>query len=243
MHFASETSSDGIVERRFAIDGVPGALWSPVAAADGAPLVLSGHPGGLHMLVPAVMRRAIQLVSARGFHVAAIDAPGHGDRPRSEEDAAWVARMQAAREAGEPLGPIVSEFNGLLAERAVPEWRATLDALLDELGPVPVGYRGMTLATEIGARLIAADDRIRVAVLGAAVASDALMDAMRCITIPVTYLLPWDDPEIDRESGIAIFGALGSSEKRMVAFSRPHQRVPWSEVEEVGAFLARHLAG
>jgi hypothetical protein len=27
-----------------------------------------------------------------------------------------------------------------------------------------------------------------------------------------------------------------------VAFSEPHQRVPWSEVEEAGAFLARHLA-
>jgi pimeloyl-ACP methyl ester carboxylesterase len=243
MHFTSETTADGIIERRFTIGDVPGALWSPVAAAADAPLVLSGHPGGLHMLVPAVMRRAIQLVGARGFHVAAIDAPGHGDRPRSEEDAAWVARMQAAREAGEPLGPIVSAFNGSLAERAVPEWREIIDALLDELGPVPVGYRGMTLGTEIGARLIAADDRIRVAVLGAAFASDALMDAMRRITVPVTYLLPWDDREIDRESGIALFGALGSKEKRMVAFSEPHQRVPWSEVEEAGAFLARHLAG
>jgi pimeloyl-ACP methyl ester carboxylesterase len=152
MHFTSETTADGIIERRFTIGDVPGALWSPVAAAADAPLVLSGHPGGLHMLVPAVMRRAIQLVGARGFHVAAIDAPGHGDRPRSEEDAAWVARMMTAREAGEPLGPIVSAFNGSLAERAVPEWREIIDALLDELGPVPVGYRGMTLGTEIGAQ-------------------------------------------------------------------------------------------
>jgi hypothetical protein len=243
MIFTSETTSDGVIERRFTIGDVPGTLWSPVAAAEHAPLVLSGHPGGLHMLVPAVMRRAIQLVGARGFHVAAIDAPGHGDRPRSAEDAEWVARMMTAREAGEPLGPIVSAFNGAIAERAVPEWRATLDALLEELGPVPVGYRGMTLATEIGARLIAADHRIRVAVLGAAFASGALMDAMRRITVPVTFLLPWDDREIDPDSGIALFGALGSAEKRMVAFSQPHDRVPWSEVEEAGAFLARHLEG
>lgn len=240
MHFISDTLIDGKRERRFTLGDIPGVLWSPLDD-DPRPLVLSGHPGGMHSLVPAIVTRATQLVTAHGFHVAAIDAPGHGDRPRSASDAAWVERMQAARAAGEPLGAIVSEFNGSIAERAVPEWRTVLDELLTELGDVPIGYRGMTLATEIGARLIAADDRIRVAVLGSAFASAALMQVMARITVPVTYLLPWDDREIDRESGITLFGALGSSEKRMVVFSQPHQRVPWSEVEEAGGFLARHL--
>lgn len=240
MHFTSETLSDGVLERRFTIGDVPGVLWSPPDGRGDA-LVLSGHPGGLHSLVPPVMRRATQLVHAHGFHVAGIDAPGHGDRPRSAEDAEWVERMLAARAAGEPLGAIVSAFNGSLGDRAVPEWRAVLDELLAELGDVPVGYRGMTLGTEIGARLIAAESRIRVAVLGAAFASADLLDAMSRITVPVTFLLPWDDREIDRESGIALFGALASDEKRLVAFSEPHDRVPWSEVEEAGAFLARHL--
>ena len=53
--------------------------------------------------------------------------------------------MQQARAAGEPVGPIVVRYNAHLAERAVPEWQATLDALqeLPEIGAEgPVGYFG-----------------------------------------------------------------------------------------------------
>ncbi len=125
-----------------------------------APLVLMGHPGGLHKKAQGLVARAIHLVTTNGFHVAAIDAPGHGDRPRSPEDTQWVDEMQRARAEGKPLGPIVSAFNGSIAERAVPEWRATLDALqtLPEIdSDRPVGYSGMTLATEIGMRLTAVE--------------------------------------------------------------------------------------
>jgi hypothetical protein len=244
MQFNSETTSNGVLERDFLIDDVPGVLWSPVSATTPAPLVLMGHGGGLHKRAQGLVARAIHLVTTRGFHVASIDAAGRGDRPRSPGDTQWVDDMQRARAAGQPLGPVVSAFNGSLAERAVPEWRATIDALqsLPEIdGGRPVGYTGMTLATEIGTRLAAADSRIGAVVLGSAYASEALMSFARCIAVPVQFLLPWDDPEIDHASGFALFDAFASSEKTLHANPGTHGQVPWFEAEDSAHFLARHL--
>ena len=244
MQFTSRTSLNGVLERSFTLGDIPGVLWSPVSSSAPAPLVLMGHPGGLHKAAQGLVPRAIQLVSTQGFHVAAIDAPGHGDRPRSAEDARWVDELFRARAAGEPLGPIVSAFNGSIAERAVPEWRTTLDALqaLPEIDAgSPVGYSGMTLATEIGMRLVAVEPRIGAAVLGSGYAFEPLLEAARLVTVPVLYLLPWDDLEIDRESGLALFDALGSPDKVMHVTPGPHQRVPWIETEDAARFFARHL--
>jgi dienelactone hydrolase len=244
MHFLSRTSSNGVLERDFTLGDVPGVVWSPAAGSAPTPLVLMGHPGGLHKKAQGLVARARRLVLTCGFSVAAIDAPGHGDRPRSAEDERWVDAMQQARAAGDPLGPIVSAFNGSIAERAVPEWRTVLDALqgLPEIdADRPVGYSGMTLATEIGMRLAAADPRIGAAVFGAAFASEALLRVAHRITAPVRFLLPWDDPEIDRESGLALFDAFGAGEKTLHANPGPHQRVPWFETEDSARFFARHL--
>jgi hypothetical protein len=82
-------------------------------------------------------------VTTYGFTVAAIDAPGHDDRPRSAQDGRWTKQLHRARVAGEPLGPILTAYTTSLAERAVPEWRATIDALqaLPEIGSeTPIGY-------------------------------------------------------------------------------------------------------
>jgi hypothetical protein len=244
MHFNSQTSSNGVLERSFTLDDIPGVLWSPASLPSPAPLVLMGHPGGLHKKAEGLVARAIHLVSTQGFHVAAIDAPGHGDRPRSAEDARWVEKLMQARAAGEPLGPIVSAFNASIAEQAVPEWQKTLDSLqaLPEIDAGrPVGYSGMTLATEIGMRLAVVEPRIGAAVLGSAFAFEPLLEAARLVTAPVLYLLPWDDLEIDRESGLSLFDALRSTEKVMHVTPGPHQRLPWTETEDSARFFARYL--
>lgn len=49
--------------------------------------------------------RAQRLVTGCGFHVAVIDAAGHGDRPRTAHDEEEIAVMQRAMAAGEPVGP------------------------------------------------------------------------------------------------------------------------------------------
>jgi hypothetical protein len=246
MHltFTAETSSDGIVDRSFTVGDVPGVLWSPVSAAPGAPLLLMGHGGGLHKRAPGLAARARQAVARDGFHVAAIDAPGHGERARSHQDQQWVDALIRAREDGEPLAPIIAPFNGSLAERAVPEWRATIDALqsLPEIGAdAAIGYSGMTLASAIGIPLAVAEPRIRAAIFGGVFVYDALLASARRLTIPMEFLLPWDDDEIDRESGVALFDAFASEEKTLLAFPGSHFRVPAERLDT--RFFTRLLAG
>ncbi|WP_210415980.1 alpha/beta hydrolase [Humibacter ginsenosidimutans] len=242
LQFDPPTTADGILERPFRLGGVAGVLWAAEAATDAAPLLLMGHGGGLHARHPGLVGRARAAVMRDGFTVVAIDSPGHGERPRSDEDQRWVDAMVLARDAGRPIAGIVSEFNGSLAERAVPEWRATLDALqaLPEVEPdVSVGFQGMTLASEIGIRLAAQDARITAAIFGGVFASDELLDAASRVTIPVEILLPWDDAELGRESGLALFDAFGSSDKTLHVFPGSHFRVPEAQVDT--RFFARHL--
>src|SRR5271154_2062415 len=91
MRFTSEQRlDDGVLEREFtlATDGeqsVPGVLWTPGSASASAPtpLILVGHPGGLHMMRPRLAGRARHYAAGYGFAAAAIELPGSGDRPRS----------------------------------------------------------------------------------------------------------------------------------------------------------------
>ncbi|MEU4295136.1 alpha/beta hydrolase [Kribbella sp. NPDC026596] len=244
MHFIAETSSNGVVERNFTLGEITGVLWSPASGADGAPLVLMGHPGGLHKKAPGLVARAHYYVTTCGFTVAAIDAPGHGDRPRTPQDERWVAALLNARAAGEPLGPIITDYNISLTERAVPEWQATLDALqaLPEIGTAtPIGYTGMTLASAIGLPLAAVEPRITAAVFGGVFVYDALTEAARQITIPIQFLLPWDDDEIDRQSGLDLYDAFASKDKTLHANPGTHHQVPWHETETSAHFFHRHF--
>lgn len=245
MHFTAETSANDVVERRFTLDEISGVLWSPASGSDGAPVILMGHGGGLHKTAPGVVARAHYYVTNCGFTVAAIDAPGHGDRPRNAQDERWVAAFQQARAAGEPIGPIVVDYNTSLAERAVPEWQATINALqaLPDIGvQAPIGYGGAALATAIGVQLAAIDPRITAAVFGGVPESEAITKAAKQITIPIQFLLPWDDEVIDRQSGIALFDAFASKEKTLHANVGGHHEVPWFEVEDSARFYLRHLS-
>src|SRR3954451_22482539 len=96
-HLSTTASSgDSVIEREYTIDDVPGLLWSPVSPVGPAPLILMAHSGGLSKRSPGITSRARHYVSEYGFHVAAIDAPGHGDRTRSPEDQRWVAALMKA---------------------------------------------------------------------------------------------------------------------------------------------------
>ncbi|MEU3565898.1 alpha/beta hydrolase [Kitasatospora sp. NPDC006786] len=241
-----------MIERDFTVGGVPGVLWSPVRAGAGAPsasgtrrapLVLMGHGGGTHRKHPSMSGRARLLVAGCGFHVAVLDAPGHGDRPRSAHDEAEIAELYRARAAGEPEGPVVVRYNAHLAELAVPEWRAALDALqqLPEIGTDgPVGYFGLNMATAIGVPLVAVEPRITAAVFGLHW-PDALAEKARRITVPIEFDLQWDDEHIPREAGLALFDAFASTEKTLHANTGRHKDLPRFEADSAVRFLARHL--
>ncbi|MCU1473315.1 alpha/beta hydrolase [Amnibacterium sp.] len=242
LHLSTGTTSEGVVERDLTVGGVPGVLWSPVSPTPGSPLLLLGHGGGLHKGAPGLVARAREAVQRDGFSAVAIDAPGHGDRDRSDEDRRWIAEMRRVRETGRPLGPVLGPFNRSLADRAVPEWRAVIDALqgLPEIGAdARIGYSGMTLATAIGIPLAAADRRIRALIVGGSLAYPWLLEAARRVTVPVEVLVPWDDPELDRASGFALFDALASEDKTLHAFPGSHFRVPADRFDT--RFFARHL--
>src|SRR5260370_29501067 len=111
MRFTSQTTSEGVSERLFTLGHMPGVLWSPADAAGSRPLVLLGHGGGQHKKAPGLVARARRYVTACGFAVAAIDAPGHGDRPRTEPDARSVAGIREPVAAGEPPRPQIPPLN------------------------------------------------------------------------------------------------------------------------------------
>ncbi|MFB6805978.1 alpha/beta hydrolase [Streptomyces sp. NPDC056387] len=243
LHFTAESSSNGVRERDFTLDGVPGVLWSPASGAGRAPLVLMGHGGGAHKRHAAMVGRAHLLVTGCGFHAAVIDAPGHGDRPRSAHDEQAIAELRRAQAAGEPEGPVVVPYNARLAELAVPEYRAVLDALqeLPEIGADgPVGYVGVAMGTAIGVPLVAAEPRITAAVFGM-MWPDALLDAAKRITVPIEFALQWDDERIPREAGLALFDAFASKEKSLHANAGGHANWPRFEADSATRFFARHL--
>jgi len=244
MHFLAEASSDGVVERTFALGDVAGVLWTPAKGSDRPPLVLLGHGGGQHKRAPGVAARLQRFASDCGFAAVAIDMPGDGDRLRTAEDEQQVAAIRQARAEGVPISPVITAYNAGLAARAVPEWQATTDALLDAvaLGAGPIGYFGLALGTAIGMRLVAADSRIGAAVFGV-IGAETLIDAARAITVPVEFLLPWDDELVERESALALFDAFGSSEKTLHANPGGHVEVPRFELDSSARFFARHLAG
>ena len=125
--------------------------------------------------------------------------------------------------------------------RAVPEWRATLDALQD-VGRVsgPVGYWGLSMGSAIGMPFVAAEPRIGAAVFGLA-GHERLGEVAPRITVPVQFLLQWDDEMIPRDSGLALFGALASGEKTLHANAGRHLAVPRFEMESSEHFFLRHL--
>jgi pimeloyl-ACP methyl ester carboxylesterase len=241
MRFMSMTTTDGVCEQDFTLDGIPGVLWSPGGAISRRPLVLLGHGGGQHKKGPGLLARARRLVTGCGFAAAAIDMPGYGDRPKSEQDRRFMAEIAERRAAGEPIGPLIAAYNvTAVAPRAVAEWQAVLDALQDAGADGPAGYWGVSLGTQIGVPLAAAEPRISAAVFGLA-AGEMLAEPAAQVRIPVEFLLQWDDELVPRAEGLALFDAFGSAEKTLHANPGRHVEVPEFELDSSQRFLARHL--
>src|SRR5882757_6051672 len=240
MQFTSEQRlDDGVLEREFTLGEIPGILWTPESAAP-APLILIGHNGGLHKREPRLVARARHSAARYGYAVAAIDHPGHGDRPRTAVDDQARADLRRAMAAGEPVEEIFESFVVPLVEKAVPEWRTTLDALLSlpEIGG-PVWYSGMTA---IGIRLAVVEPRIAAAgFFAGGYVPRAQREEARQVTIPLLLLLQWDDEGNPRQRALDLFDAFGTKEKTLHANLGGHTGTPWFEMEDGGRFFGRHL--
>ncbi|MEU6735926.1 alpha/beta hydrolase [Streptomyces physcomitrii] len=239
MHFTSEERhEDGVLSREFTLGEIPGILWTPRSAAP-TPLVLMAHNNGLPMAQPRLRARA-RHTAAAGYAVATIDAAGCGDRPRTAAEEQARADLRRAMGAGEPVDEIFESLVGSMVERAVPEWRTTLDALLTlpEIDG-PVGFSGWTA---LGIRLAVADPRIRAAgFFAGGYVPRAQREEARQVTVPLLLLLQWDDEGNPRQRALDLFDAFGSEEKTLHANMGGHVGTPWFEVEDGGRFYDRHL--
>jgi dienelactone hydrolase len=128
--------------------------------------------------------------------------------------------------------------------KAVAEWKAALDAVeaLDYVGQGPVGYWGVSMGTAIGVPFLAAEPRVRAAVLGlAGIHTEEFEKAARSITIPLIFMCQWNDEVAPRDASLALYDAFGSAEKSMHANPGGHLGIPPFEREQWEQFYLRHL--
>ncbi len=232
-----------MTERRFDVAGatgtIPGILWTPEGSAGSAgstgsrPLVLVGHGGGGNKRMPYVLSLARRLVRHGGYAVAAIDGPGHGERSGAaiteERPPSFMSDVAAA------------------ADAMTADWTVTLKELrgLDEVGDGPLGYWGLSMGTMLGSPFVAATPEVRCAVLGlmGTFADDnpwtTAASAIRC---PVLFIVQTDDELVPTDKAMALFGSIGSTDKRLHAHPGKHSAVPREEVDASEAFFARHLS-
>ncbi len=259
MHVTDETVERGVVEQRFEFtrDGerVPGILWRPEGATGPTPLILLGHGGTQHKRAPNVLGLARRFVRHLGYSALAIDAPGHGERVVDEERAAaqrrdLERRVLSASGAASAPRPLPLDEAAVLEPhaRARADWVAALDLAASAIGPLDgrVGYWGLSMGTMIGLPFVASEPRVAAAVLGLACLSgwpgeEDRRTAARSLSIPVLFVLQWDDQLMTRESGLDLFDAIASEDKALHAFPGGHVGTPLYERDAYDAFFARHL--
>ena len=76
------------------------------------------------------------------------------------------------------------------------------------------------MGTAIGLRFVAAEPRIKAAVLGlaglgAGMGGAQFETAARSLGVPILFLFQWDDELIAREAALALFEAIGSTDKTL----------------------------
>jgi dienelactone hydrolase len=264
MDIVSEVSEKGVTERRFDLkvenEVVPGIIWQPVEEGPRT-TILIGHGGTQHKRVPNVLGLARRFVRHLGFNVVAIDAWGHGERI-TDPEAAETARKNLERRIAAGAGGGGDGGRGGILDmspeqarewverttRTVGDWKAVVDDL--EQNPAVsngrFGYWGVSMGTAIGLPFVASEPRVSAAVLGLAglgnrPGGDRFEQAARSLTIPVLFVFQWDDELMTRESGLALFDAIGSTDKTMHINPGGHVGVPRFERRAAEDFYVRTL--
>ena len=220
----SDATTNGLRQRVFtAAPGsrdVPAVVWTPAEAHGPFPLALIGHGGAGHKLDDSRLDLARRYVEA-GVAAAAIDGPWHGERA-----------------GGRPEGWGDAETDSVVAD-----WRATLDelVLLPDIDAGRVGYGGVSMGTIFGLPFVASDPRVRAAVLGGAGATPRLVRDAAALRCPTLFLMQWHDELFDHPSVFALFEAIGSPDKRLLAHPGGHAEAPESARQASTRFLIEAL--
>lgn len=224
------------------VDGrvVPGVLFVPDAPRARLPVVLAQHGGSSHKLGQEIVDWAEVFVARHGMALAAIDGPVHGDRRAG-------GAAGATREATRADFFAVWEAPGNGIDAMTADWRAVIDWLGADarLDANAIAWVGVSMGTAYGLPLVAAEPRIKAAVLGmwglSFVNSQRLgADAPR-IACPVLFQQKWDDELFTREGQIDLFGRIGTADKWLYVYPGTHVRVVGRQLRDIEAFVLEHL--
>ena len=244
MQFGAEVVSKGVRERAFEVmradRRVPGVLWTAADDERPRPVVMLGLGASGSKHQDYVVSLARGLVRHHGLSALAFDGPVHGDR-----------RADGGTVAGLPFADFVQRWSAdpELIDDMVADWRATLDAVqsLPEVTAGPCGYWGLSMGTIFGLPVVAAEDRVAVAVLGlmgiAGPTKERFAADAPAVSCPVLFVVQWHDELFPRDRAFALFEALGSTDKRMHVSPGAHAEVPAEEFEASARLLASHLTG
>jgi dienelactone hydrolase len=222
------TDDGEVAERRLDLvvgtDRVPGLLWTPSGTPGGPrPAVLIGHGRGGHKRWSRAVSLARRFAVNHGWAAVALDAPGHGERRRP---------------GTEELPPRPDP------DQVIAEMTACVDFLAGErvLDAGALGYLGLSMGTAMGIPFIAAEPRVRCAVLGLMHSRSERVraDAAR-VSCPVLFLMQLEDERVPRAEGLELFDAIASADKRLHAHPGGHGAMPEEEMTAAEQFLATYL--
>ncbi len=234
---------DGVCERGCAVERqgqvIPGVVWHPAASSGPRPLVLMGHGGSGHKRNERMVMLGRMFAGNYGWYAAAIDGPVHGARgPVTDASDPAYRQMWQRPETVQDM---------------IDDWRATLDALstLSDVDPARVGYWGVSMGTMFGLPYVASDPRVCAAVLGKAGMRGSSVQRSGIdtyfktfapqVTIPVLFVMQWDDERFEREGQLELFDQLGAPDKRLHAYPGQHADNGPAAFEVEAAFLKRYL--
>lgn len=237
------TNAEGVVERGFKVEhhgqAIPGVLWYPSAQHGPQPLVLMGHGGSGHKRNERMVMLGRMFSSDYGWCAASIDGPVHGERgPVTDANDPAYREMWQRQE---------------IVQSMIDDWKATLDVLsaLREVDNDRIGYWGVSMGTMFGLPYVASDVRVRAAVLGKAGMSGSSVTRSGIdtyfktfapkVTIPVLFVMQWDDERFEREGQLQLFDRLGSLDKRLHAYPGQHMDNGPEAFAVQAEFLKRYL--
>ena len=217
---------------------VTGAVWLPAEPRADTALILCGHGASGDRYQRPIPHLAARFADA-GAATLAIDGPVHGLRQQGPG-----GRAALAAEIQRPS----------CIDDMVADWLRALETVRESarLGGGPLAYFGLSMGTLFGIPLIAAAAdrgiRLRASVLGLAGTSGAvgflgerLAGEAARVDHPVLFLMQLEDELFDRDGYLALFDALGASDKRLHANPGLHPEVPSEEVDASVAFIVNRL--